>query len=371
MATERLPMRTIREILRLKWSLSRSHRETARSLGISAGAVASVVTRAAGLGLTWPTVEPLTEDELDRRLYGPRLAGAGQPRGAGPGLDPHRTAPEGRDARAPAPGVSGRPSGRLPLLGLLRALPGVDASAAPVDAPGVQGRREDLRRLRRASSRTWSTPDDGRAHPRRALRRGARARRTTPTPRRRSASRAPTSSPATAARWNSSAACSAIIVPDQLRTGVGRPVPLRTGPAAHVRRVGAALRHGHHSRAPPGPSGQGEGRGGGARRRALDPGAAAPRGLPHAGRAERPHPRAADVAQRPPDAQLRRAVAPGALRALRPSGAPPAAHDALRTRRLAPGPRQHRLPHRRRAPLLLGARTNCLANNSTSASPRR
>lgn len=73
MATERLPMRTIRDILRLKWSLQRSHRETARSLGISPGAVASVVTRATTLGLTWDTVEPLTEDELDRRLYGPRL----------------------------------------------------------------------------------------------------------------------------------------------------------------------------------------------------------------------------------------------------------------------------------------------------------
>jgi DNA-directed RNA polymerase specialized sigma24 family protein len=44
MATERLLMRHIREILRLKWTLHRSHRETARSLGISAGAVASVVT---------------------------------------------------------------------------------------------------------------------------------------------------------------------------------------------------------------------------------------------------------------------------------------------------------------------------------------
>ena len=40
MATERLPMQNIREILRLKWTLRRSHRETARSLGISAGAVA-------------------------------------------------------------------------------------------------------------------------------------------------------------------------------------------------------------------------------------------------------------------------------------------------------------------------------------------
>ena len=45
MATKRLPMQNIREILRLKWTLCRSHRDTARSLGISAGAVASVVTR--------------------------------------------------------------------------------------------------------------------------------------------------------------------------------------------------------------------------------------------------------------------------------------------------------------------------------------
>ena len=41
MATERLPMRQIREILRLKWTLQRSHRETARSLGVSAAAITS------------------------------------------------------------------------------------------------------------------------------------------------------------------------------------------------------------------------------------------------------------------------------------------------------------------------------------------
>ena len=56
MATERLLMRHIREILRLKWTLRRSHRDTARSLGISAGAVASVVTRAKAMALTWDTV---------------------------------------------------------------------------------------------------------------------------------------------------------------------------------------------------------------------------------------------------------------------------------------------------------------------------
>src|SRR6185503_12503234 len=74
MATERLLMRHIREILRLKWTLRRSHRETARSLGISAGAVASVVTRAKATGLTGETVGALSDDALERLLYGPKLA---------------------------------------------------------------------------------------------------------------------------------------------------------------------------------------------------------------------------------------------------------------------------------------------------------
>ena len=39
MATERLSMRSIREVLRQKWVLKKSHREVAHSLGISAGAV--------------------------------------------------------------------------------------------------------------------------------------------------------------------------------------------------------------------------------------------------------------------------------------------------------------------------------------------
>ena len=43
MATKRLPMRKLREILRLKWLQGRSHRQTASSLGVSAGAVASAV----------------------------------------------------------------------------------------------------------------------------------------------------------------------------------------------------------------------------------------------------------------------------------------------------------------------------------------
>lgn len=71
MATERLPMRKMREILRLKWVAQRSHREAARSLGVSPGAVASVVGRARVCGLAWAEVEALTDEALERRLYGP------------------------------------------------------------------------------------------------------------------------------------------------------------------------------------------------------------------------------------------------------------------------------------------------------------
>src|SRR5260370_38774376 len=75
MATERLPMRNIREILRLKWTLHRSHRETARSLGISPGAVASVISRATAIGLTWDALADLKDEALEQRLYGPKVTG--------------------------------------------------------------------------------------------------------------------------------------------------------------------------------------------------------------------------------------------------------------------------------------------------------
>jgi hypothetical protein len=51
MATERLSMHKTREILRQKWALGRSHREVARSLGVSFGAVATVMSRAKLAGL--------------------------------------------------------------------------------------------------------------------------------------------------------------------------------------------------------------------------------------------------------------------------------------------------------------------------------
>src|SRR5262249_59441505 len=76
MATERLPMRIIREILRQKWQLGRSNRAVARSVGLSVGAIGGTLHRARAAGLvTWAAVEVVSDDVLAARLYA-RRAGA-------------------------------------------------------------------------------------------------------------------------------------------------------------------------------------------------------------------------------------------------------------------------------------------------------
>jgi transposase len=71
MATERLSMRQTREILRQKWSLGRTHREVAQSLGISSGAVGTTVLRGRAAGLDWAQVDALSDEALQARVYGP------------------------------------------------------------------------------------------------------------------------------------------------------------------------------------------------------------------------------------------------------------------------------------------------------------
>ena len=74
MATERLPMRKIREILRHKWVSGRSHREVAAALRISVGAVSAVERRAREAGLDAASVEALDDAALETRLYGATAA---------------------------------------------------------------------------------------------------------------------------------------------------------------------------------------------------------------------------------------------------------------------------------------------------------
>lgn len=81
MATERLPMRKIREILRMRWHLELTVREVSRGLGISVGVVQKIAGRAKTAGLTWEAVEGLDEAALEERLYGrPAAPGSDRPR---------------------------------------------------------------------------------------------------------------------------------------------------------------------------------------------------------------------------------------------------------------------------------------------------
>ena len=168
-------MRQIREILRQKWALGRSHRAVAQSLGVGLGTISQ--RRQRGLraaGLDWAQVQALTDEALEGRLYGrPEVAGQRQ-----------RPAPDCAwiHAERRRPGVTlellhleyleQHPDGYryTQFCELYRALA---RAPAPVDAPGPPRRREVLRRLRRPEAAAHR-PDHRRGHRGRALRRRAR-----------------------------------------------------------------------------------------------------------------------------------------------------------------------------------------------------
>ena len=69
MAQERLTMRKIREVLRLKWECGLTNRAIARSCSISHSTVGEYVRRAEEAGLDWPLPADLDEDKLFELLF--------------------------------------------------------------------------------------------------------------------------------------------------------------------------------------------------------------------------------------------------------------------------------------------------------------
>ena len=69
MPAERLTMRKIREILRLRWNLKLSQRQVAHSCNVAPSTVAEVEYRAGAVGLTWPI--DLDDVALEAKLYPP------------------------------------------------------------------------------------------------------------------------------------------------------------------------------------------------------------------------------------------------------------------------------------------------------------
>src|SRR5665213_3191395 len=76
MPTERLLMRRIRDLLRLKHENGLSSRQIASALGISKGSVGSYLQRAQALGLNWPLSAELTDTALERMLFAPSVTEA-------------------------------------------------------------------------------------------------------------------------------------------------------------------------------------------------------------------------------------------------------------------------------------------------------
>lgn len=73
MPRERIPMRKITEVLRLKWSAGLGHRAIARSCGVAKSTVDEYVQRATAAGLGWPLPPELDDAALEQLLYPPTI----------------------------------------------------------------------------------------------------------------------------------------------------------------------------------------------------------------------------------------------------------------------------------------------------------
>ena len=78
MAAKRLPMRKIRDILKLKHELGLAHRSIARALHVSIGTVSEYLAKAKEMGVSWPLPEEVDDAQLEARLF--PCPANGQPR---------------------------------------------------------------------------------------------------------------------------------------------------------------------------------------------------------------------------------------------------------------------------------------------------
>lgn len=72
-------MRKVREILRMRWGLQVSVRETARSVGVAYSTARDLLRRAEQAGLSWPLPEDMDDEALRRLLYRRKDQGQGKP----------------------------------------------------------------------------------------------------------------------------------------------------------------------------------------------------------------------------------------------------------------------------------------------------
>jgi len=71
MTRERIPMRMIKEVLRLKWSCGLGRRAIAKSCGIAKSTVIEYLRRAKKAGLSWPLPADMDDSALEHLLFPP------------------------------------------------------------------------------------------------------------------------------------------------------------------------------------------------------------------------------------------------------------------------------------------------------------
>jgi transposase len=73
-------MRSVKEVLRLKWACGLGDRAVAQACSVSRSTVSKYVRRARELGLSWPLPEGWTEEELQRRMFAGNSEHSNRPR---------------------------------------------------------------------------------------------------------------------------------------------------------------------------------------------------------------------------------------------------------------------------------------------------
>ncbi|SEM83595.1 Transposase [Syntrophus gentianae] len=73
MAAERLSMRTIKEVLRLKWEKKFSNKQIEQSCKIARSTIREYLVRAERAGLNWPEVSDLDDGRLEALLFSPSV----------------------------------------------------------------------------------------------------------------------------------------------------------------------------------------------------------------------------------------------------------------------------------------------------------
>jgi hypothetical protein len=71
MPAERLTIRKIREVFRLKFDCGLSNRQIAKSCAMARSTVADYLLRLQQAGLSWPLPDDIDDNQVEQRLYPP------------------------------------------------------------------------------------------------------------------------------------------------------------------------------------------------------------------------------------------------------------------------------------------------------------